>query len=66
VIHVAFAQGGNWWWNGGYGAVDYENNLFSVRFSNSDNSYTLTLKNKQPRVHYLFTEGLQWRELNLR
>lgn len=51
-IIVVFNQWGNWWWNEGRGASDYETENFRVEFNykGCGNCYKLTLKNKKDRV----------------
>lgn len=51
---------GDGWWADGILTPDFENNLFSVRFSHPNRSYVLTLKKPAADFHVLQWNGVRW------
>ena len=64
-LKVTLNQWGTWWWNGGLGATDFENQYFSVRFTDPGHEYMLTLKQRVPGMVILFLQGMQWRAVDM-
>ncbi len=68
-LHMAVTlnQWGTWWWRGGFGATDYEHDLFSVHFKDPSHYYELTLKRPLPAgAVVLYQQGLEWRVVDMR
>ncbi len=66
-LTITLNQWGAWWWRGGFGAVDYENDTFAVRFTDPGHYYQLTLKKPLPPGSVLlFQQGLEWRAVDMR
>ncbi|NCI48203.1 hypothetical protein [Sediminibacterium soli] len=67
TIRVIFNQWGNWWWNKGIGAGNYENQDYQVIFNDGDcgNCYTLRLKNLIPRS-IIFQTGFALKKVNMK
>ncbi len=47
-LTVTLNQWGAWWWRGGFGATDYQNDTFAVHFTDPGHFYQLTLKKPLP------------------
>lgn len=64
TLKITFAQWGNWWWQNGIGASDYETSDLSVKIDTLSHSYILEIKNKKADDVYLYQCGSNWRRVN--
>jgi hypothetical protein len=64
-LKVILNQYGTWWWYGGFGAADYENELYKVTFNHDTGSYLLQFK-KMPAEStvILYQSGGDWKRVN--
>lgn len=66
-VTVTLNQWGSWWWRGGFGATDYENDTFAVHFTDPGHSYQLTLKKPLPPGSVLiYQQGEEFREVDMK
>jgi hypothetical protein len=64
-VKVTLNQWGTWWWYLGRGMPEYENEYYSVRYDPDGLSYILSLKQRPPGMVILFSQGMQWREVDM-
>lgn len=64
TLYVSFKQYGNWWWKGGLGMSDYENEKYKVT-TDEWCGYHLLIKNiKTHNYTIIYPDNLQWKEFN--
>jgi hypothetical protein len=65
---VTLNQWGNWWWRGGKGASDYENNVYKVQFdyNGCGNCYRLILKDTTMKNTLIYQVGYALKEVDFR
>lgn len=63
---VTLNQWGNWWWRGGKGASDYENEVYKVQFdyNGCGNCYRLILKDTTKKHTLIYQVGYELKEVN--
>ena len=64
-LKVTLNQWGSWWWKGGFGAQNYENEYYSVNFTDVGHEYEVTLKKLVPGMVILYQQGMQWRVVDM-
>jgi hypothetical protein len=64
-LKVTLNQWGTWWWFNGRGLLEYENEYYRVRPQSDGLSYDLELKKRVPGMVILFSQGDQWREVDM-
>jgi hypothetical protein len=66
TVIVTLNQWGNWWWRGGRGASNYENNIFKVQFdyNGCGNCYRLILKDTTVKKTLIYQVGYELKEVN--
>ena len=64
TLKVTFDQWGNWWWRGGIGASDYENDLYKVEIDEWSHAYIVTFKQKRPEDVFIYQKGISWQQVN--
>ncbi len=64
-LKVILNQYGTWWWFGGFGAADYKNELYEVKFSEDGGSYILKFR-KPPTAGtvILYQAGGDWKRVD--
>ena len=66
TLKVTMNQLGSWWWQGEFGALDYENDIYSAKFTGFANEYLLTFKQKPDTgTVILYQQGDQWRRVDM-
>lgn len=62
---VTLNQWGNWWWRGGKGASDYENDVYKVQFdyNGCGNCYRLILKDTTMKNTLIYQVGYELKEV---
>ena len=63
TLKVTFDQWGNWWWRGGIGASDYENDLYKVDIDEWSHAYIITFKQKRPEDIFIYQTGNSWQQV---
>jgi hypothetical protein len=66
TVKAVLNQMGSWWWEGGFGAKDYENDLYQFKLSPDAFSYTLFFK--QPidsNTILIYHVGPSWKILDM-
>ncbi|MBK7037692.1 MAG: hypothetical protein IPH42_15460 [Bacteroidetes bacterium] len=63
TLKVNFEQWGNWWWRGGIGASDYENDLYKVDIDEWSHAYIITFKQKRPEDIFIYQTGDSWQQV---
>ena len=63
TLKVSFEQWGNWWWRGGIGASDYENELYKVDIDEWSHAYIITFKQKRPEDIFIYQTGDSWQQV---
>jgi hypothetical protein len=63
TLKVSFEQWGNWWWRGGIGASDYENELYKVDIDEWSHAYIITFKQKRPEDIFIYQTGNSWQQV---
>ncbi len=64
-LKVTLNQEGTWWWFGGFKALDYENELYKVRFTDNGASYLLQFKKvPAPSMVILYQKAGDWKVLD--
>lgn len=64
TLKVTFDQWGNWWWRGGIGASNYENDLYKVTIDEWSHAYMVTFKQKRPGDVFIYQKGISWQRVN--
>ena len=64
TIKVTLNQWGTWWWWDSKGALDYENEYYTVQFLPTGLDYMLHLKAKAQSATLIFQTGCEWKEVN--
>jgi hypothetical protein len=66
TVIVTLNQWGNWWWRGGIGASNYENEVFKVQFdyNGCGNCYRLILKDTTVKNTLIYQVGYDLKEVN--
>jgi hypothetical protein len=64
-LKVTLNQWGTWWWYRGRGLQEYENEYFALHYHDDGLSYILTLKQRPPGMVLLYSQGMQWREVDM-
>lgn len=64
-IRVTLNQWGTWWWYVGRGMKEYENDYYTVRHAGDGRSYILHLKQRPNGLVILYSQGMQWREVDM-
>ncbi len=65
MIHVTLNQWGTWWWYGGHGAKNYENEDYKCNMIDPGHWYELTLKKPASQFLLLYEVGDQWKTVNM-
>lgn len=64
-LKVSLNQGGTWWWFGGFGAADYENELYKVHFIDNGANYLLHFKQRPgDSTVVLYQSGGDWKRVD--
>ncbi len=63
TLKVTFDQWGNWWWRGGIGGSDYENELYKVDIDEWSHAYMITFKQKRPGDVFIYQKGISWQQV---
>lgn len=65
-LKVTLNQYGTWFWYKGFGAYDYENELYKVRIKDNGFAYLLEFKHKpSEKLVILYQVGGVWKEVNI-
>lgn len=66
-LKVTLNQYGSWWWYKGFGAANYENDLYKVTLTDNGFSYVLELKRRpDPSLMLLYQVGGDWKAVDWR
>jgi len=63
TLQVTFNQWGNWWWQDGIGAANYNTEDYTVVIDEWSHSYTITFREKKPNAVYLYQIGDRWEKV---
>lgn len=64
-LKVILNQYGTWWWFAGFGAYDYENELYTVRFAADGASYTIRFRQPPSSATLvLYQSGGDWKKVD--
>jgi hypothetical protein len=68
TVIVTLNQWGNWWWRGGKGASNYENDIFKVQFdyNGCGNCYRLILKDSTVKNTLIYQVGYELKEVDFK
>ncbi|MEQ1746952.1 MAG: hypothetical protein ABMA02_16085 [Saprospiraceae bacterium] len=61
LYKIGFRQDGNWWWRNGIGALDYENDRYTLRLKQWHAE--VKLKEKRPNTAVIYPVGGKWVEI---
>ncbi len=64
-LKVTLNQWGTWWMFNGRGLPEYENDYYVLKSDGDGLSYNLQLKRRIPGMVLLYSQGDQWREVDL-
>lgn len=64
-LRVTLNQWGTWWMFNGRGLPDYENEYYSLKNAGDGLSYDLQLKQQIPGMTLLYSQGEEWREVDM-